>query len=98
MFTGFYLFRPFLMRLKTREMNKCGGVIVSEADRTKSTCSPTKRSLVVFRFYYIFVPILLFVLFVESVVILMSLPGGFASAITSAATKSLPAIGAGGGV
>ena len=76
-------------------MSQCGGVVLSDAERTKATCSPAKRSLVVFRIYYIFFPILLFILFAEAVFIVMSLPSGIGSALTAA--KSLPVIGGSGG-
>jgi hypothetical protein len=71
-------------------MSQCGGIILSDAEKTKTTCSPTKPSLVVFRIYYIFFPALLFILFAEAVYIIMSLPSGIGSALTAA--KSLPAI------
>jgi hypothetical protein len=75
-------------------MSQCGGTILSDAEKTKATCSPAKKSLVLFRVYYILIPILLFVLFIEAVVIIMSLPAGIGTALTAAATTSLGASGA----
>ncbi len=63
---------------------------LTQAELSKNTCSPSGKKLVTFRLYYILFPILLFLLVVESVYIISSLPDGIGSAFTAA--RSLPAI------